>query len=329
MAEINVEIRRRKSMPGLIELILGLSMLAIGATPVLISQFVYMLTSEIYEFGDNDVEICSNSTNKTSLQNVIQSESTRFMMLINLATNGPSIITTIFLGSFSDRHGRKLTMLIPLTCSSLSYFLYSIFIFLKLDRKLFVLPGLINGVGGGWTAMYMAAFSYLSDRTTKESRSFRITVMEASTGVTITLSQILIGLSIKKFGYLYSFLFVQVTLISCLFITIVFLKESKGNKQDANAHTSILSYVKATFNLYIRPSEDGRRWRLNLCLIILFMGAYVNTGRTDICTYLLKDYPFCWRSDYIGYFMGGLMLLTYMGSLILTKLTGNVIGDKA
>ncbi|CAD5121553.1 DgyrCDS10052 [Dimorphilus gyrociliatus] len=326
MNNINKDSRKRRSLPGLIEFILALSMLAMGGSPVLISQFIYELTSEKYNFNDNGASACSNDTNSTTLQETVQTESSHFMMYINIATMAPSILMTIFLGAFSDINGRKISIVISISCAGLAFFAYDIFIFFRISRKYFVLPGLIQGLGGGWIALYMATFSYLSDTTSIETRSFRVTLMEAAAGVTVTLSQIIMGLAIKKLGYLYSFLIIQGILAISLIITVVFLEDVI--RVTPNVKRGLFSYIKATFHVYTKPSECGRRWRLLLILVILFMVAFVNLGRIDVITYLLKDSPFCWKSDYIGYYMGTSTCMTYTSSLIFTKLTGKIFGDK-
>jgi MFS family permease len=91
------------------------------------------------------------------------------------------ILYALFLGEWVDKHGCRLTILLPLYGSLISA-LYMILLTLlpSYPTPLIVLTSLPIGLSGGTLAFNISTFSYISRISTSENRSFRMTMAEGS-----------------------------------------------------------------------------------------------------------------------------------------------------
>lgn len=63
-------------------------------------------------------DVCANLSSHTEAQTSVQEEVSTINMYLELLTNIPAVFFVLFLGSWSDKHGRKIPMLLP-SCGSL------------------------------------------------------------------------------------------------------------------------------------------------------------------------------------------------------------------
>ena len=86
----------------------------------------------------------------------------------------------MFLGSWSDKHGSKIPLLLPMFGYVLSSLSYTLFTFLPDVPPHYILISSIPvSLSGGMVAVVLSAFSFISALTTNENRSFRIAILEA------------------------------------------------------------------------------------------------------------------------------------------------------
>lgn len=114
-------------------------------------------------------------------------------------------ILVIFMGAWSDRTGnRKLCILLPifgefLVCISnilSTYFFYEISIEVTM-----LLEALCPALTGGWVMVYLGVFSYISDITDEESRTFRVGLVNLCMTAGIPIGTALSGILLKIWGY--------------------------------------------------------------------------------------------------------------------------------
>lgn len=121
-----------------------------------------------------------------------------------LLTAIPSLLI-IFLGAWSDRTGkRKFCILLPIVGDLLmllsnilnAYFFYE----LPVQVTMF-LEAFFPAVTGGWITTYMGAFSYISDISSEESRTFRVGVANLCLTAGTPIGSALSGVLLKSVGY--------------------------------------------------------------------------------------------------------------------------------
>ncbi|KAL5112821.1 Proton-coupled folate transporter [Taenia crassiceps] len=126
-----------------------------------------------------DPKVCSHEPNKTvdaEVDGRIQSVAAPYIVSYTVLLNGPAIISCLFLGSWSDRHGRKKVLMLSLVGQILACISFG-FSYLPgvgyiPGGTMFLLVGvLIYGACGKSTVFLIGASSYVADCSTKERRT--------------------------------------------------------------------------------------------------------------------------------------------------------------
>lgn len=111
----------------------------------------------------------------------------------------------MFLGAWSDRTGkRKLCILLPIygeVMTSISN-LINVYFFYEIPVEVTVfLETFFPAVTGGWVTMFLGVFSYISDITSEESRTFRVGVVNFCFTAGLPIGIGLSGILLRKMGY--------------------------------------------------------------------------------------------------------------------------------
>ena len=314
----------------LLEPIMFVYALYIGAISPLSDQYVrakiskdYNLTVDYANNSGDSSGYCSNNSNR-HMNDEIDSQASLWILYSNIASLLPGIVSLILLGSYSDRGGRKVAIIVPqvgalIRCISVLAIIY-------FDWPLFVIVigAFLEGLTGGISMVISAGFSYVAD-ITSNNRSFKMTFLESCFGLGTMVSQVAAGYLIASLGYFYPFLILAIIILLDLGIAACFLPETVT--RDPGARFWSLGHFRKAFNLYCRDNGTGRRWKLLLSLSIVFFTCLVTLGRTDVQIFYLLDVPFCWSPVLIGYFGAMFMLIAAPAAVLMTKLTQSTFGD--
>lgn len=123
-------------------------------------------------------EICDNlsNLNDTNDPNLIEVQKVvaDYEGTLNLAAAAPRVAFTLLAGPWSDRHGRKFLILIPILGQALSA------LSLIINAKFFdVLPfealymEYVNELSGNFVVYYLGEYSYIADVTSPDERTAR------------------------------------------------------------------------------------------------------------------------------------------------------------
>ncbi|CAK8680147.1 unnamed protein product [Clavelina lepadiformis] len=151
------------------------------------SQYIYYRLSKNYGFENGTkASECglNNMTNTTrDLQNKVTAEANEWRLYLNIANFIPSFFTTILIGGWGDRVGRRL----PLICSFTGYVvmlaLYIVVVHLELDIIYLLIAQIAHCIGGGFSGILCSCYAYLADISTHEDRTVRIAIGEANLGL--------------------------------------------------------------------------------------------------------------------------------------------------
>lgn len=143
------------------------------------------------DYKTNEASVQRVAANLTLWKNVIQSLFPPLLLL--------------FLGSWSDRHlRRKPLVLIALfgeICTSLSMLL-CVFYFYEIPLEFVILGQSLPTVfTGGWAALFLGVFSYISNITTVETRTVRIGAVHTLFSVSCCIGISLSGIVFEKLGF--------------------------------------------------------------------------------------------------------------------------------
>ncbi len=111
----------------------------------------------------------------------VQSEATMYFMYKSVIEASIQILYALFLGNWVEKHGCRLTILMPLFGNLISV-LYMILLtqLPSYPTPLILLASLPIGLSGGTLAFNISIFSYVSRISSNEDRSFRMTMVDGA-----------------------------------------------------------------------------------------------------------------------------------------------------
>ncbi|XP_050678237.1 proton-coupled folate transporter-like isoform X1 [Leptidea sinapis] len=217
-------------------------------------------------------------------------------------TSLPTILV-IFMGAWSDRTGnRKICILLPI-CGELcvcvtnilsTYFFHEI----SVEVTMF-LEAFFPAITGGWVLVYLGVFSYISDVTTQETRTFRVGLVNLCMTAGIPVGTALSGILLSLWGYYGIFLISAVIyLITITYGCIYIEKNTKpGNKisekQKPFKFVEVFSLVKETVAVTYKKRERNLRTKIILTLSVVAIIYGPNHGER-IITYMFVRYRLKW-----------------------------------
>lgn len=157
------------------------------------------------------------------------------------------LFLVIFMGAWSDRTGnRKVCILLPilgelLTC--ISNLISTIFFEeIPVEVTMFF-EALFPALTGGWVMMYLGVFSYISDITDNESRTFRVGLVNLCMTAGIPIGTALSGILLRLLGY-YGIFIISGTICFLNFTYAFFcLKSNTKPDNSDNAKVSTLAIL--------------------------------------------------------------------------------------
>lgn len=133
-------------------------------------------------------------------------------------------IIIMFLGAWSDRTGnRKVCIMLPILGEVLTSInnLINVYFFYEIPVQVTVfLETIFGAITGGWVTMFLGVFSYISDITSEETRTFRVGLVNFCMTVGFPIGIGMSGILLQKMGYYGVFsmttgLFVLVFMYGC------------------------------------------------------------------------------------------------------------------
>ena len=202
-----------------------------------------------------------------------------------LQSSVPALLM-LFLGSWSDRHGRrKPCMLLPIvgefiTCIGLilcTYFFY------ELPMEVAgVVEALFPALTGGWFTMFMAVFSYVGDVTTVEMRTLRIGIVNLFVSLGVPVGMALSGVLFAQIGF-YGIFSLSVSLYVLSFWYGYFrikeeprqkIEQEKKEKEIKNGRPCNfvrdffdVRHIAETFRVAFKEGKHNRKMRVIMLMI--------------------------------------------------------------
>ena len=183
--------------------------------PTLAFVFQNLLIEKICLVNLNyDPVICSNLTSFRDNEKEVEKVVASINMYLNILTSIPAIIVSLFLGPWSDVNGRKPLLIFPQIGIMLTQSIYVMNAYQTSLPGEFILLASIGSLFGGMTALFIGVYSYISDVSTGQARTYRIALIDLFTYVGYPLGTFLSG-PLYKYGGYYT-VFGLVSLMTCL-----------------------------------------------------------------------------------------------------------------
>ncbi|XP_036336698.1 proton-coupled folate transporter isoform X2 [Rhagoletis pomonella] len=284
-------------------------------------MFAFMITSVVEQdffvqkacrvnnnFSD---EICSNikADENAYYKKEVQITTAKFLQIESIAAHVFPIILALFLGSFSDRRGRKFPLLMGLT----GKFIYSVMIVVNARMKTWPLEYVIytatlpSALTGADVAIFASCFAYISDKSTLKNRTLRVTILDV-----VYLSAMPTGVALGSylfynvFNQSYADMFtLNATLLALSIIYTIFaLKWQTTPKQRSLRELGWCGFfpdffdkehVKESFNVLVKPRAGHRR--PFLIILLISMALYTFQRDENQYLFLYTTFKFSWNVD--------------------------------
>lgn len=280
----------------------------------LVQQYVYRrlwqeLTNTTYPISDN-ASRCDDpsSSNHSSYHKEVQRQASLFSLYTELFSTIPSLVVTLMLVAYSDRGGRKITIIMPLIGTLIYTSTFLAVSYFELNIYLLIGSSIVSSLFGGLGTFLGGCFAYIADLCEDGSqKTLRMAGVDMMIGLLSGVASISTGYFLRAAGFNWPFL--TSALCQCLILLYaIFILEETVKKPPADAVILDGSPQRSAtkqmiYGVYHMFAGASRRSKTSLLLLILiftsFSFAYVG-GISMITLYELNE-PLCWTEILIGY----------------------------
>ena len=212
-------------------------------------------------------EACGKSSSE---ENAVQKSSSEWIFYNAVAYSVPSIISSLLLGSWSDKFGRKVAILLPLVGLGIEAISNILNVhFYDAPPKYLLYGNILSGICGGFSTILMAVFSYIADITKdKNNRTLRIGLLESMTFVGGATGELISGVLIERLGFMAPFIIILSLIAIIIIYVLCVLPESYYPNQQTKFFSIDTFY--GSFKVWARERPQNNRIHLILLLALGF-----------------------------------------------------------
>ncbi|KAL3279996.1 hypothetical protein HHI36_017504 [Cryptolaemus montrouzieri] len=236
----------------------------------------------------------------------------------------------IFLGAWSDRHGRRKPLILaPIVGEMIGCFLLilSVIFFYEIPLLVTVLAdSLPHALAGGYPCLFLGIYSYISSVSTEKNRTARIGAVSTIQNATMIMGMSASGFVMKAFGFTTMYSISATMMLTAFVYGWVVLKDKRivsieNNKTKlAGKASSIKRFfdfknIMGVFQVCFKNGAGNRKHKMIgvMLLSVIILGPF--SGEYPVL-YLYTRYKFGWNEmDYSIYFIVQAMIQIF-GSVI-------------
>ncbi|KAF7206486.1 lysosomal proton-coupled steroid conjugate and bile acid symporter SLC46A3 [Nothobranchius furzeri] len=280
----------------------------------LVQQYVYrrlwmQLTNTSYPISDNTSRCAAiNSSNHTNIHKDVQKQASLFSLYSEILSTVPSLIVTLLLVAYSDRAGRKITIVMPLIGTLIYTTSFLTVSFFELDVYLLIGSSLLSSLFGGLGTFLGGCFAYIADLCKDErQKTLRMAGVDMMIGLLSGVASISTGYFLRAAGFNWPFLtsalFQCLTLIYAVFILEESMKKTPadGSTVDDSHRQSVLKHIICGIYQIFAGASCRFKTVLALLMIILTSFSFAYVGGVFLMTLYELNEPLCWTEILIGY----------------------------
>ncbi|XP_046343788.2 solute carrier family 46 member 3-like isoform X2 [Haliotis rufescens] len=287
----------------------------------MIGSFLTYPTFQAFVFD----KICIDSYNKTfctSLQNktfqedhkteedYVQSQTSYWILKKNVVELVPSCLLVLFLlGSWGDKVGRKLPVILPslgATLSSIVNLLLSIYPSSKVEYVL--IGAVVNGLSGGFPALLMSVYSYVTHIADPANKTMRIGILESMTFFAATVGVFVSGVMLDNTSFVFVFAFISGSSFLGMLYAIIRLENITANTTRPEGEGICtywcLSSIKESGRCVMKTRQGKRNVYIFLVLIIFIILVIGTSCEIDVLLLYTRRAPLSWSQTRFGYYKG-------------------------
>ncbi|KAM4546201.1 lysosomal proton-coupled steroid conjugate and bile acid symporter SLC46A3-like isoform 2-T2 [Fundulus diaphanus] len=280
----------------------------------LVPQYVYrrlweQLTHTPYPVSDNTSRCApsNSSSNHTDFHKDVQKQASLFSLYSEVLSAIPSLIVTLVLVTYSDRGGRKISIIMPLIGTLIYATTFLILSFFELNIYLLIGASFLSSLFGDIITFLGGCLAYIADLCHDDrQKTLRIAGVDLMIGLLSGVAAISAGYFLRAEGFNWPFL--TSALCQCLIlIYAVFILEETvkktpvdGSNLDRPQRPALTQLVFGLYQILARASSRCKRV-LVVLLFIFTSYSFAYLGGTSLVTLYELNEPLCWTEILIGY----------------------------
>jgi len=247
--------------------------------------------------------ICDNINHYDKLNDEVEESVTKLNLQLTFLSALPCTIMSMLIGPWSDQHGRKPVLLIPIIGHIIANCVYIFNVYFWNANAYYILFSSIYSLFGGTTTLLIGVYSYIADTTSTETRTSRVAILDVAIIGGWTSGNFLSAVVYENWGFYGNFgITIALLVFDLLFITI-FLEESRKPAEpssllppnpEAEEHTSKFGVCRQLQDMFkaVGSQREGYT-RAIIIMLLSSMLIFVGTGSADV-NYLFTRKMFNW-----------------------------------
>lgn len=262
-----------------------------------------------------------------TLKEEVQGRVAELDLLDGIIVAFPSVFFCLFVGPWSDTHGRKLLLVAPLFGSIVSYAAYMLnYCFFYQLGTYHLLWGSVWGLFGGYQCLNMGLYGYVSDITSPRDRTARMSVLNGSFSLAYVIGT-QIGSLLFVFVGDYYVIFGLSSLIAAVAIAfaVFVLRESveRKSEQELKAHRLLdFENVRDCFRTAFKPRPE----RVNILILVVNFAVFMFCMNTSHYDYLLVQLQFDWTILQFSNYLTVQRVCRMLGLFLLLPVLSRFLG---
>ncbi|XP_060075710.1 proton-coupled folate transporter-like [Ylistrum balloti] len=263
------------------------------------TQFLYKRISESRS-TINKSKITCGEINGSVAEDESQTETTNLNWHFGIVQLSICIPMIVLIGIYSDVIGRKYSLLISFVANAILYGWMALVAAFDLPLNYLYIGYAISGLGGAQFNIFATLAASVADLTgASKSRSFSFAILYFSAGVGLSSSEFVEGYIMKSYGFVWLLAFSSLSLLFAVALIIFFFEDAIPTKNSGlrEVFSNLKTYFGDKKNIHRFP-----KWVYIVSLMGLLLFYAPNDNREDLEVFLELRSPFCWDSQYVGWF---------------------------
>jgi len=284
--------------------------------PSVVMYIYYGICQNMYP-GPSDLT-CGNLSQYPDSQDAVQMKSAKYITWYRFLWNLPALGLTLFCGSWSDKVGRKLVMVLPCLGTILAVMIYLISTIKQGYYLPMVLCGaIIRGTFGGSAVLLMAVQSCVSDMTSLNNRTWRFGFLLAMNYFGNVLGYIIMGIVLRVSNFAQVFTVVISLQATCILWAVLFMQDSiktpedsptsgcheLENEKPAKVDKSLfrIQHIRNAWDVVAKKRGNAGRLHLAMLLVAIVINQIGREVEGDIVVLFVERRPLNWSKSMYGY----------------------------
>lgn len=265
--------------------------------------------------------LCQSNENSSSTnEQIVQSVVAKYFLYASVCMGIPCLISNIFIGSISDRYGRKKLLFVPTFGLLVAQIIVVVFMYVKLSLYYFLIPSIFFSIMGDIFAVFQIALGYVSNITdSTKRRTVGIAFVELFVGMGTLLGGVFAGYLIQSVGYIWTLSIA--TIVKCAnLVNILLLPSTIPPTKTPWSIKETIGSLKESFQFYYSRQFAGTRWKYNLSLAVFIIVNMATIGRDGVETLYILSPPFCFTPVLVGWFHATNSLMQQANAMLLKRI---------